>query len=69
MVYRYTTKSFKSIDQKTKTVSTFLFYIIITMGKSAKHGIWSELLTGRSYGHKLNASEMHFARSFLGHPT
>ena len=55
--------------RKQKSTRTFLFYIIITMGKSAKHGIWSELLTGRSYGHKLNASEMHFARSFPGHPT
>ena len=31
--------------------------------------IWSYLLTGGSYWPKNNASELHFARSFQGHPT
>ena len=35
MVYKYTTKSFKVIDQK-KSASPFKFYIKITIGKSAK---------------------------------
>ena len=39
------------------------------MGKSAKHEIWSWILTWGSYWHKINASELHFARSFQGHPT
>ena len=30
--------------------------------------IWSKLLTGGSYWPKTNESELHFARSFEGHP-
>ena len=39
------------------------------MGKSAKNLIWSQLLTEGSHWPKTNASELHFARSFQGHPT
>ena len=49
--------------------TTLNFYIVIKMGKSAKNEIWLQLLTGGSYWPKTNASELHFARSFQGHPT
>ena len=39
------------------------------MGKSGKNEIWSQLLTGGSYWHKVNASELHLARSFQGYLT
>ena len=45
------------------------FHIVIAMGKLAKNLIWSKLFTGVSYWPKNNASELHFARSFQGHPT
>ena len=37
-------------------------------GEIGENLIWSQLLTGRSYRRKVNASELHFARSFQGHP-
>ena len=39
------------------------------MGKSDKNLIRPLLMTGGSYWPKINASELHFARSFQGHPT
>ena len=45
------------------------FYIAITIGKSTKNEICSIILNGGFYWYKLNASELHFARSFQGHPT
>ena len=41
MAFKYTTKVSKLQTNKQKSASTFQFYIIITMGISAKNEIWS----------------------------
>ena len=46
-------------------VSNFKFCTVITMGTSHHNLIWSKLL----YWHKVNASELHFARYFQIYPT
>ena len=64
---RWHTKIFRIIAPAT----TLKFYFVITMqcGHQAKNEIWPGLLTGGSYWPKTNTSELHFARSFQGHPT